>query len=267
MSAMHNFTYHRPNDLDAAVALLREADEAKLLAGGMTLLPTMKQRLAAPSDLIDLSAIAALKGITVENNEVVIGAMTCHADVAASPEVAKAIPALAVLARGIGDPAVRHCGTIGGSVANADPAADYPAGLLALDATVETSKRRIAADDFFTGLFETALEPAEIITAIRLRVPDRARYLKFPHPASGYAVVGVFVAQFGASVRVAVTGAGPNAFRVPEMEQALAKSFTPEAIASIKIAPDRLMGDIHCSAEYRAHVISVLARRAIAGQG
>jgi aerobic carbon-monoxide dehydrogenase medium subunit len=264
---MHNFTYHRPNDLDAAVALLREADEAKLLAGGMTLLPTMKQRLAAPSDLIDLAAIAALKGIKVENNEVVIGAMTCHADVAASPEVAKAIPALSVLAGGIGDPAVRHCGTIGGSVANADPAADYPAGVLALDATVETSQRRIAADEFFTGLFETALEPAEIITAIRFRVPDRARYLKFPHPASGYAVVGVFVAQFGASVRIAVTGAGPNAFRVPEMEQALARNFAPEAIASIEVSPDRLMGDIHCSAEYRAHVISVLAQRAVAGQG
>jgi aerobic carbon-monoxide dehydrogenase medium subunit len=263
---MHNFTYHRPGDLDAAVALLRDADEPKLLAGGMTLLPTMKQRLAAPSDVIDLSGIAALKGITVENNEVAIGAMTCHADVAASPEVAKAIPALAALAEGIGDPAVRHCGTIGGSVANADPAADYPAGVLALDAVIETTKRRIAADDFFTGLFETALEPAEIITAIRFRIPDRARYVKFPHPASGYAVVGVFVSRFGSTVRVAVTGAGPCAFRVPEMEEALAKNFAPEAIASMKIAPDRLMGDIHCSAEYRAHVISVLARRALSGE-
>ena len=263
---MHNFTYHRPSDLDAAVALLCEADEPKLLAGGMTLLPTMKQRLAAPSDLIDLSGIAALKGIKVETKEVVIGAMTCHADVAASPEVAKAIPALAVLAGGIGDPAVRHCGTIGGSVANADPAADYPAGVLALDAAIETTKRRIAADDFFTGLFETALEPGEIITAVRFRIPDRSRYLKFRHPASGYAVVGLFVAQFGASVRVAVTGAGPNAFRVPEMEQALAKNFSPAAIASITIPAEQLMGDIHCSAEYRAHVINVLAQRAVDGE-
>jgi carbon-monoxide dehydrogenase medium subunit len=262
---MHDFTYHRPRDLDAAVALLRDTDDAKLLAGGMTLLPTMKQRLSAPSDLVDLSGIAALKGIRIEHNEVVIGAMTCHADVAASPEIAQAIPALAVLAGGIGDPAVRHCGTIGGSVANADPAADYPAGVLALDAVIETTQRRIAADDFFTGLFETALAPAEIITAVRFRIPDRARYLKFPHPASGYAVVGVFVAQFGAAVRVAVTGAGPNAFRVPEMEAALARNFLPEAIASITISPDRLMGDIHCSAEYRAHVIGVLAQRATSG--
>ncbi|HEY7386501.1 MAG TPA: xanthine dehydrogenase family protein subunit M [Beijerinckiaceae bacterium] len=264
---MHNFTYHRPNDLEAAVALLREADDPKLLAGGMTLLPTMKQRLAAPSDLVDLSGIAALKGIKVDANEVVIGAMTCHADVAASPEVARAIPALAVLAGGIGDPAVRHCGTIGGSVANADPAADYPAGVLALDAVIETTGRRIAADDFFTGLFETALEPGEIITAVRFRIPDRGRYLKFAHPASGYAVVGVFVARFGATVRVAVTGAGPSAFRVAEMEQALARNFSPAAIASIKVPAGQLMGDIHCSAEYRAHVISVLAQRAVDGEG
>jgi aerobic carbon-monoxide dehydrogenase medium subunit len=263
---MHNFTYHRPADLDEAVALLREADEAKLLAGGMTLLPTMKQRLAAPSDIVDLAGITALKGIRVEQGELVIGAMTCHADVAASPDVNRVIPALAVLAEGIGDPAVRHCGTIGGSVANADPAADYPAGVLALDAVIETTDRRIAADDFFTGLFETALAPAEIITRVRFRIPDHAHYLKLPHPASGYAVVGVFVARFGASVRLAVTGAGPHAFRLPEMEQALAKDFSPKAIAGLTISPDRLMGDIHCSAQYRAHVIGVLARRAVSGE-
>lgn len=260
---MHNFTYHRPGNLDAAVARLRDADEPKLLAGGMTLLPTMKQGLAAPSDLIDLAAIADLAGISQDGNELVIRAMTRHADVAASDVVKAAIPALASLAESIGDPAVRHCGTIGGSVANADPAADYPAGVLGLDATIETTERRIAAGDFFVGLFETALGPTEIITAVRFRIPDRARYLKFPHPASGYAVVGVFVARFGPTVRVAVTGAGPHAFRVPEMEEALAKNFSPEAIASIAISPGALMGDVHCSAEYRAHVISVLARRAV----
>lgn len=263
---MHEFTYHRPTDLAGAVARLREADDAKLLAGGMTLLPTMKQRLAAPSDIIDLAAIPALSGMRLEGSELVIGAMTRHADVAASDVVKGAIPALASLAEGIGDPAVRHCGTIGGSVANADPAADYPAGVLALDAVIETTERRIAADDFFTGLFETALEPAEIITAVRFRVPDSARYLKFPHPASGYAVVGVFIARFGPAVRVAVTGAGPHAFRVPEMEEALARDFSPEAIAAIAISPGMLMGDVHCSAPYRAHVIGVLARRAVSGQ-
>ena len=260
---MHNFSYHRPGDLNAAVAQLREADEAKLLAGGMTLLPTMKQRLAAPTEVIDLAGIPGLSGITLDGKDLVIGAMTRHADVAASDVVKQAIPALASLAEGIGDPAVRHCGTIGGSVANADPAADYPAGVLALDATLETTERRIAADDFFVGLFETALEPTEIITAVRFRIPDRARYLKFPHPASGYAVVGLFVARFGPTVRVAVTGAGPHAFRVPEMENALTQNFSPEAIASVKISPGVLMGDVHCSAEYRAHVIGVFARRAV----
>jgi aerobic carbon-monoxide dehydrogenase medium subunit len=260
---MHDFTYHRPRDLDAAVAQLRGAEEAKLLAGGMTLLPTMKQRLAAPSDVIDLAGIRGLAGITRDGNELVIGAMTRHADVAASEVVKQAIPALASLAEGIGDPAVRHCGTIGGSVANADPAADYPAGILALDATIETTERRIAAADFFVGLFETALQPAEIITAVRFRIPDRARYLKFPHPASGYAVVGVFVARFGAAVRVAVTGAGPKAFRVPEMEEALTRNFSPEAIASVQVPASTLMGDVHCSAPYRAHVIGVFARRAV----
>ncbi len=260
---MHDFTYHRPRDLNAAVTQLREAEEAKLLAGGMTLLPTMKQRLAAPSDVIDLAGIPGLAGIMRDGNELLIGAMTPHADVAASEVVRQAIPALASLAEGIGDPAVRHCGTIGGSVANADPAADYPAGVLALDAIVETTERRIAADDFFVGLFETALQPTEIITAVRFRIPDRARYLKFPHPASGYAVVGMFVARFGAAVRVAVTGAGPHAFRVPAMEEALARNFSPEAIASVKVPASKLMGDVHCSAAYRAHVISVFARRAV----
>lgn len=262
---MHNFTYHRPGDLASAAALLRGAEDAKLLAGGMTLLPTMKQRLAAPSDLVDLAGIAELRGIHLEDGELVIGAMTCHAEVAASSTVAQAIPALASLAEGIGDPAVRHCGTIGGSVANADPAADYPAGVLALNATIETTERRIEADRFFLGLFETALAPNEIIKAVRLRVPDRARYLKFPHPASGYAVVGVFVARFGPKVRVAVTGAGPCAFRIPAMEQALASDFAPTAISSIAVPSSELIGDIHCSAAYRSHVIGVLAQRAVSG--
>jgi carbon-monoxide dehydrogenase medium subunit len=260
---MHNFTYHRPSDLASAAARLREAEDPKLLAGGMTLLPTMKQRLAAPSDLVDLAGIAELRGIRREQEELVIGAMTCHAEVAASRMVVQAIPALAALAEGIGDPAVRHCGTIGGSVANADPAADYPAGVLALNATIETTARRIAADAFFLGLFETALAPDEIVTAVRFRVPDSARYLKFPHSASGYAVVGVFMARFGPKVRVAVTGAGPCAFRIPAMEEALARDFSPKAISSIAVPPSELIGDIHCSAEYRAHVIGVLAQRAV----
>jgi carbon-monoxide dehydrogenase medium subunit len=261
---MHNFTYHLPASLDDAAARLAACDDPKLLAGGMTLLPTLKNRLAAPSDLIDLGQLAGMKGIAVEGGELVVRAMTCHAEVAASPIVGNAIPALAVLAGGIGDPAVRHRGTIGGSVANADPAADYPAGVVGLDATVETTQRRIPADEFFVALFETALEPVEIVTAVRFKIPDRAHYLKFRHPASGYAVVGVMVAQFGAKVRVAVTGAGPRAFRVEAMERALEKNFSPDAVAGIALDPAELMGDIHCSAVYRAHLITVFAKRAVA---
>jgi carbon-monoxide dehydrogenase medium subunit len=260
---MHDFKYHRAADVADAVTKLKSAEDSKLLAGGMTLLPTLKNRLAAPTDLIDLAKIDGLKGISVEGREVVVRAMTRHFDVATSPDVQNAIPALSVLAGGIGDPAVRHRGTIGGSVANSDPAADYPAGVVGLDAVVETDRRRIAADDFFKGLFETALEPGEIITAVRFKVPDRAHYLKFRHPASGYAVVGVMVAQFGPKVRVAVTGAGPCVFRVREMEEALEKKFAPESVAGISVPADTLMGDIHCSAEYRAHLVTVFARRAV----
>ena len=260
---MHNFNYHLAADVADAAGKLADMEDPKLLAGGMTLLPTLKNRLAAPTDLIDLARIESLKGISVEGREVVIRAMTPHAVVAASAEVQKAIPALAALAGNIGDPAVRHRGTIGGSVANSDPAADYPAGVVGLDAVVETNQRKIAADDFFLSLFETALEPGEIITAVRFKVPDRAHYLKFRHPASGYAVVGVMVAQYGAKVRVAVTGAGPCAFRVTEMEQALEKKFAPESIANIKVSSEQLLGDIHCSAQYRAHLVSVYARRAV----
>ena len=260
---MHNFNYHRAADVADAAAKLAATDDPKLLAGGMTLLPTLKNRLAAPSDLIDLAAIAGLKGISVEGKEVVVRAMTPHAVVATSAEVQKALPALAQLAGNIGDPAVRHRGTIGGSVANSDPAADYPAACVGLDATIVTNQRKIAADDFFQGLFETALEPGEIITEVRFQIPDRAQYMKFRHPASGYAVVGVMVAQYGSKARVAVTGAGPCVFRVAEMEAALEKSFAPASVANIKVSAEQLMGDIHCSAEYRAHLITVYARRAV----
>ncbi len=260
---MHDFNYHRAADVKDAEARLKNAEDPKLLAGGMTLLPTLKNRLAAPSDLIDLADIGDLKGIAIEGDEVVVRAMTRHAAVAGSKEVQSVLPALSQLAGGIGDPAVRHRGTIGGSVANSDPAADYPAGCVGLDATIVTTARRIAADDFFVGLFETALEPGEIITAVRFKTPKRAHYLKFRHPASGYAVVGVIVAQFDSGARVAVTGAGPYVFRVKPMEAALDKSFTPGAIADISISPAQCMGDIHCSAEYRAHLVRVYARRAV----
>jgi len=260
---MHNFHYHRAADVADAAAKLAATDDPKLLAGGMTLLPTLKNRLAAPSDLIDLATIAGLKGISVEGKEVVVRAMTPHAVVATSAEVQKALPALAQLAGNIGDPAVRHRGTIGGSVANSDPAADYPAACVGLDATIVTNQRKIAADDFFQGLFETALGHGEIITEVRFQIPDRAHYMKFRHPASGYAVVGVMVAQYGSKVRVAVTGAGPCVFRLADMEAALEKSFAPASVANIKVSAEQLMGDIHCSAEYRAHLISVYARRAV----
>jgi carbon-monoxide dehydrogenase medium subunit len=260
---MHDFKYHLPGDLASAASLLRNTPDPKLLAGGMTLLPTLKQRLVAPSDLIDLAAIPGLSGIRLDGNELVIGAMTCHADVAASAEVYRAIPALAVLAGGIGDPAVRHRGTIGGSVANADPAADYPAALVGLGATIETNERSIVADEFFLGLFETALRPFEIVTALHFPVPEDARYLKFRHPASGYAVAGVMIARFETTVRVVVTGAGPMVFRVPAMEEALVRQFSPDAINSIEVPPTALMSDPHCSAEYRLHLITALARRAL----
>lgn len=260
---MRDFNYHRPKDVAEAAARLKGGSEPKLMAGGMTLLPTLKHRLATPTDLIDLGGIKNLAGVKVEGREVVIGAMTCHADVAASEEVRKAIPALAQLAGGIADPAVRHRGTIGGSIANADPAADYPAGVVGLAATVVTHERTIAADDFFTGFFSTALNPGEIITAVRFPVPDKAAYAKMRHPASGYAVVGVMVAQSGGKIRVAVTGAGPSVFRVPAMEEALAKIFAADALAGITVSADDLMGDMHCSAEYRAAMVVVMARRAV----
>jgi carbon-monoxide dehydrogenase medium subunit len=264
---MYNFNYVRPASLaDAAKALAGKAD-AKIVAGGQTLLPTMKQRLAEPSDLIDLGGVAELKGIKTEGNALVIGAMTTHAEVAKSSAVKSAIPALAVLAEGIGDPQVRNRGTIGGSISNADPAADYPAGLVGLGATVVTNKRKIAADEVSKGLFETALAADEIVTAVSFPKPDKAAYAKFPQPASRFAMVGVFVSKSGNNVRVAVTGAGPKVFRQAEMEKALAASFSPDAIKNVKVSASGLNSDIHGSADYRAHLVGVMARRAVAAAG
>ena len=261
---MRDFEYHAPKTLDAALSLIKSREDGKIIAGGMTLLPTLKQRLAAPSDLIDLAAINEMKGVCRDGDEIVIGAMTCHADVAGNADVKASIPALAYLAGVIGDPAVRHRGTIGGSIANADPAADYPGAVVGLNATIVTNKRRIAADDFFVELFETALERDEIITSVRFPIPDRAAYQKFRHPASGYAVVGVMVAKFGDKVRVGVTGAAGSAFRASDFEAALEKNFSPDAIANVAMSPDGLLSDIHCTNEYRAHLVGVMARRAVA---
>jgi aerobic carbon-monoxide dehydrogenase medium subunit len=228
------------------------------------LLPTLKLRLAKPSQLIDLAAVPGLAGITEEGDAVVIGAMTRHVEVNRSDVVKRGIPALAAMAGMIGDPAVRNRGTIGGSISNNDPAADYPAALVALNAGVRTNQREIAADQFFTGMFETALQPGEIVTAVRFPKVAQANYQKFRNPASRYAIVGVFVAKTPAGVRVAVTGAGPSVFRVPAMESALAGNFSPDAIKDIQIPDSGLNSDIHASAEYRAHLVNVMARRAVA---
>jgi aerobic carbon-monoxide dehydrogenase medium subunit len=263
---VRDFAYHRPDSLGAAVALLADG-ESRPVSGGMTLLPTMKQRLAAPPALVDLSGIPGLVGVKVDgaggSRTVTIGAMSTHDSVAASPALAAAIPALAALAGLIGDPAVRHRGTIGGSVANADPAADYPAAVLGLGATVVTDRREIAADAFFTGLFSTALAADEIVTAVRFPVPDAAGYAKFRSQASRFALVGVFVARFGAAVRVAVTGAGPVVFRPRDIEGVLARDFSAAALARVSIDPSGLNSDIHADSEYRAHLVIVMARRAV----
>jgi len=261
---MHAFEYHRPSSTKDAISLAGKKDEGRYLAGGQSLVQAMKLRLSSPSDLIDLGTIKELAGIKASGSAVEIGAMTRHADVAASPEVKKAIPALAALAGTIGDRQVRHMGTIGGSLANSDPAADYPAAVLALGATIVTNKRKIEADKYFKGLFETALEPDELITSVSFPQPKRAAYMKFKNPASRFALVGVFVADFGGGkVRVGVTGAGSCAFRQAEMEKALAAKFAPESVASIKVKPDGLNNDLHASPEYRAHLITVMAKRAV----
>jgi carbon-monoxide dehydrogenase medium subunit len=259
---MHAFKYHRPSSVNDAAALAK--GEAKLLAGGQTLVQTMKLRLASPSDIIDLGTIKDLAGIKSDGKTVTIGAMTRHADVAHSADVKKAIPALAALAGMIGDRQVRAMGTIGGSLANNDPAADYPAAVLGLGATVITNKRKLSPDEFFKGMFTTALGDGEIITAVSFPAPKRAAYVKFKNPASRFAIVGVFVADFGGSVRVAVTGAGPGVFRQADMEKALAAKFAPESVASVKQKADGLNTDLHASAEYRAHLVSVMAKRAVA---
>jgi carbon-monoxide dehydrogenase medium subunit len=261
---MYSFNYQKTKSVaDAAAALGKNAD-ARLLAGGQSLIAAMKLRLSQPAQLIDLGDVAELRGIKVDGGSVTIGAMTRHAEVASSADVKKAIPALAALAGGIGDRMVRNMGTLGGSVAHNDPAADYPAAVLALGATVITNKRKIAADDFFKGMFETALQAGEIITAVSFPAPKRAAYMKFKNPASRYAMVGVFVAETAGGPRVAVTGAGPGVFRVPEMEKALAGKFAPESVANIAVKSNGLNSDIHASAEYRAHLITVMAKRAVA---
>ena len=262
---MYAFEYHRPASVADAAKALGGAEDAKLLAGGQTLIPTLKQRLAQPSDIIDLGRVVELKGIRRDGDAVVIGAMTKHGEVAASDVVKSAIPGLAQLAGLIGDPAVRNRGTLGGSICNNDPAADYPGAVVGLKATVRTNKRTIAGDDFFTGLFETALELDEIVTEVSFPIPQKAAYAKFRNPASRYAIVGVFAAKLAdGSVRLTVTGAGPTVFRVTEMEQALSANFSPDAVASIKVPANGLNADIHASAEYRAHLITVMAKRAIA---
>ena len=260
---MDEFKFVRAGSVAGAAQAFRNAVDARYLAGGQTLLPVMKQRLAAPSDLISLAKIEGLAGVTVGKDGISIGAMTRHADVAAYAEIGMRLPALAVLAGGIGDPHVRNRGTIGGSLANNDPAADYPAAVLGLGATVETDRRTIAADDFFQGLFATALEPGELITRVVFPVPARAGYVKFPHPASRYALVGVMVNQGADGVRVAVTGAGACVFRVPELEAALTKSFAPAAIEGFSLPEGDLTSDRFGSAAYRAHLVTVLAKRAV----
>lgn len=259
---MYNFNYHRPTSVAEAVSLLASAGDAKLVAGGHTFIPTLKQRLAQPSDLIDLGGIAELKGIKEEGDGITIGAMTRHADVAASP-VVKQVHGLAQLAQLIGDPQVRNLGTIGGSVSNNDPAADYPAALLALDATVRTDKREIRAEDFFTGMFETALGPDEIVTAVHFKKAERSAYTKFRNPASRYAVVGIFVAKAGGAVKVAVAGAAPCVFRWTEAETALGGNFAASAIDGLSVDAGNLNSDMHASADYRANLIKVMTKRAI----
>jgi carbon-monoxide dehydrogenase medium subunit len=261
---MYAFEYRRPETLSAAVGDLANPD-AKVLAGGMTLLPTMKQRLASPAALIDLKNVHELAGIAREGDDLVIGAMARHADVAGSNVVQAAIPALASLAGLIGDAHVRNMGTIGGSLANNDPSADYPAAALALGATIVTNRRRIPAQDFFTGLFETALEAGELITQVSFPIPQRAAYMKFRNPASRYALVGVFVAKTAGGVRVAVTGAGSSGvFRAEEFEAALNANFSPAALEGVSMDASGLNSDMHADADYRAHLIGVMAKRAVA---
>jgi carbon-monoxide dehydrogenase medium subunit len=265
---MYPTRYHRPADLKEALGIFTDCEDATYLAGGHTLLPTMKQRLAHPSDLIDLCVLPELRGIGLKDGVVSIGATTLHAEVAASPIVRQWIPALSGLAGSIGDRHVRHRGTIGGSVANNDPAADYPAAVLGLGATVVTDRRRIAADAYFVSLYETALEPGEIITRVEFPIPDQAGYAKFRSPASRYAIAAVFVSKSGAAVRVAVTGAGSaGVFRAHASETALEQDFRPGAVAPNQVDPASLLGDLNGTPEYRASLVAVLTRRALGHLG
>lgn len=265
---MYETHYHRAGSVDEAVKLMGEAESGKFVNGGQTLIPTMKQRLAAPDSLIDLRHIADLKGIAVDGKNVRIGAGSTHYEVATSSELAAVCPGICSLASHIGDPHVRHMGTIGGSVSNNDPAADYPSAMLALGTTIHTSKRQVAAADFFVGMFETALEDDEIVTAVSFTAPDRCAYAKFPNPASRYAMAGVFVAKSGDGVRVGVTGAGQDGvFRWEEAESALAGNFSASAIDGLSLDAADMLSDIHGSAEYRANLVKVMAKRAVAAAG
>ena len=262
---MYNFTFHRPTTVRQAAGLLARNPDGKLLAGGHSLLPVMKQRLAQPSALVDLSLVEGMTGVELKGRSVVIGAMTRHADVANSQVLKDVMPGLAAVPGSIGDPQVRNRGTIGGSIANNDPNADYPAACLGLGTTIITNKRRIAADDFFTGMFSTALEEGEIIVKVSFLVAKKCAYEKFKHPASGFALVGVFVSKRGPDIRVAVTGAGSNGvFRVTSFEEALKKRFAAKSIEGMTIPASGMNSDIHASPEYRAHLVAVLARRALA---
>ena len=261
---MRDFNYYRPSKVADAVKLIKKAKNGKLMSGGMTLIPTMKQGLASPSDIVDLTGLKN-SGISVGASKVTIKGGTTHSEVAANQELKGRLPGLPALASAIGDPHVRNRGTIGGSIANNDPAADYPAAVLGLGATVITDARKIPAEKFFTGMFTTALKRDEIVTGVEFPVPKRSGYAKFPNPASRYAMVGVFVSQDKAGkVRVAVTGAGPSVFRVPEMEAALEKNFSPDALSGVNVSSNGLNSDMHGSAEYRAHLVNVMARRAVA---
>jgi len=262
---MYNFSFHRPTGLRQASNMLGKLEEAKILAGGQTLIPTMKLRLASPGNIVDLNAIEGeMAGIELKGRSIVIGAMTRHVEVANSAVVKEHIPALAYLASLIGDPAVRHRGTLGGSIANNDPNADYPAACLGLGATIITTKGKHVADDFFKGMFETALEGDEIITKVSFPIAKKAGYEKFKNQASRFALVGVFASKRGSEIRVAVTGAGSNGvFRVPSFEEALKKRFAPKSLEGLTIPADGMNADIHGSAEYRAHLVGVMARRAV----
>jgi carbon-monoxide dehydrogenase medium subunit len=265
---MYDFNYHKPSTIADAVKILAADPDARPVSGGMTLLPALKLRLNKPTSVVDLSGIPGLKGIKREGNTIVIGALTRHYDIATSAEVKSAIPALAWMASTIGDTQVRNRGTMGGSVSNNDPSADYPAALLALGATIKTDKRTISADDFFQGMFATALEQGELVTEIRIPVPEKAGYAKMKNPASRYSMAGVFVAKGPSGVRVGVNGAGANgAFRATAMEAALSANWSPDAVANIKMDASQMNGDIHGSAEYRAHLVTVMAKRAVANAG